>query len=118
MKPEAKKTLAEFKTYFRAADKDRRDNDAATAQSAGYLGAAAVELDAPPHQANAAATAAATATALSYCWTHGLVKNAEHTSATCKHKADGHQDTATANNKMGGNKQKWKPCVRAGEPLA
>ena len=34
-----------------------------------------------------------------YCWTHG---NTYHTSAQCKKKATGHQDRATATNKMGG----------------
>ena len=38
-----------------------------------------------------------------YCWTHGLGKNWNHTSATCKNKAEGHKDEATADNTMGGN---------------
>ena len=38
-----------------------------------------------------------------YCWTHGLGKNRNHTSATCNNKAEGHKDEATADNMLGGN---------------
>ena len=34
-----------------------------------------------------------------YCWTHG---NTYHASSDCRNKATGHQDRATASNKMGG----------------
>jgi hypothetical protein len=34
-----------------------------------------------------------------YCWTHG---NTYHSSDKCRNKAPGHQDKATATNKMGG----------------
>ena len=36
-----------------------------------------------------------------YCWTHGLTN---HTSDKCFFKAEGHQDAATMDNKMGGSK--------------
>jgi hypothetical protein len=49
----------------------------------------------------------------SYCWTHGIVLNAKHTSATCKRKATGHVDEATLNNKMGGNTDEWKKKERS-----
>jgi len=39
----------------------------------------------------------------SYCWTHGVGTNQEHTSRTCRHRADGHQEDATIHNMMGGN---------------
>ena len=39
-----------------------------------------------------------------YCWTHGICG---HKSENCKNKADGHQDAATANNKIGGNMEIW-----------
>jgi hypothetical protein len=39
---------------------------------------------------------------LYYCWTHGLSRNAEHTSHTCANKADNHQTTATVDNRMSG----------------
>jgi len=38
-----------------------------------------------------------------YCHTHGCQVGANHTSATCKNKAAGHQDAATATNKMNGS---------------
>jgi hypothetical protein len=42
----------------------------------------------------------------SYCWTHGISNNPNHTSATCwpYRRAAGHQETATIRNKMGGSK--------------
>lgn len=43
------------------------------------------------------------ATTNTYCWTHGATLNPFHTSATCKNKADGHQDTATAANPLNGS---------------
>ena len=39
-----------------------------------------------------------------YCWTHGHRISQLHTSATCGNKAEGHKDTATASNTMGGSK--------------
>lgn len=30
-----------------------------------------------------------------YCWMHGFQVHKNHSSATCKHKADGHKDCAT-----------------------
>ena len=38
-----------------------------------------------------------------YCWTHGYKVHKNHTSATCKRKAPGHQDAATRENPMGGS---------------
>ena len=40
---------------------------------------------------------------VSYCWTHGITRNLQHTSSTCKRKSDGHQDDATYYNRKGGN---------------
>ena len=40
-----------------------------------------------------------------YCWSHGLGKNAAHTSATCSNKKYGHVETATADKMQGGNSQ-------------
>jgi hypothetical protein len=39
-----------------------------------------------------------------YCWTHGYQCSQHHTSATCKNKAVGHKDNATAANMMDGSK--------------
>ena len=39
----------------------------------------------------------------SYCWTHGFVMCANHTSKTCNNKASGHKVEATKDNTMEGN---------------
>ena len=90
-----------------------------TTKKAGYHGALAAKMEATLAEAQTTihALQAAAATTLNrtktnttpsvkdwhYCWTHGLGPNAKHTSATCTRKADGHQDTATMDNMMGGN---------------
>jgi hypothetical protein len=40
---------------------------------------------------------------LSYCWTHGSTRNQRHNSHTCTNKAPGHNELATAINKLGGS---------------
>ena len=40
-----------------------------------------------------------------YCWTHGYRVHKDHTSATCKNPAAGHQHDATRDNPMGGSTQ-------------
>ena len=40
---------------------------------------------------------------VSYCWTHGITRNLQHTSSTCKRKGDGHQDDATYYHRKGSN---------------
>ena len=37
-----------------------------------------------------------------YCWSHGFLVRAEHTSATCNKQKEGHQVGATRGNIMGG----------------
>jgi hypothetical protein len=39
---------------------------------------------------------------LFYWWTHGLSKNPEHTSGSCKSKGEGHSDDATIDDRKGG----------------
>jgi hypothetical protein len=40
-----------------------------------------------------------------YCWSHGRHPvGVKHDSSTCTHKKEGHQDVATATNRMGGDK--------------
>ena len=46
---------------------------------------------------------------ITYCWTHGITHNLQHTSKTCKRTADNHKSEATLNNKMGGNTSKCAP---------
>jgi hypothetical protein len=43
------------------------------------------------------------ATPRSYCWTHGFSKNLSHSSMSCNKKEIGHEDEATAMDKMGGS---------------
>jgi hypothetical protein len=38
-----------------------------------------------------------------YCWTHGYKVKWAHTSAMCTNKKEGHKDTATCANTMGGS---------------
>jgi hypothetical protein len=38
-----------------------------------------------------------------YCWSHGLGFNEKHDSKTCNNKKEGHQETATIKNRMGGS---------------
>ena len=40
-----------------------------------------------------------------YCWTHGYSVHKNHTSATCRNPAEGHQREATRDNPMGGSSQ-------------
>ena len=42
---------------------------------------------------------------MGYCWTHGFCHNPTHNSATCTYPTVGHQTTATAANRMGGNEE-------------
>lgn len=94
-KPAADRTWAAMPAHFKAANKERlRD---VTAGQAGYQAAnKATEQNKPK-------TAKTGIEGLHYCWTHGLGRNAEHTSLTCTKPAEGHQRQATAINMMGGN---------------
>ena len=118
----ANKTMERFKRHFRNAAKDHKRM--ATTAAMGYGGsnlaeeiAAAVRAELSRTAASPAAHAANNAdpagapTAhtvdvgghpMYYCWTHGLSSNSSHTSMTCQHRAEGHQETATITNMMGG----------------
>jgi hypothetical protein len=48
-----------------------------------------------------------------YCWSHGFTGSSSHTSATCKTKLQGHQDSATKDNMMDGNKEKLPGYFKA-----
>ena len=39
---------------------------------------------------------------ITYCWSHEMTRNLNHTSATCNRKKEGNQDNTTLQNKMGG----------------
>jgi hypothetical protein len=125
MLPTAQITWANFKLTFAKAHKDL----STTSQTAGYHSANAVatpeflaltkrvgELEAALKIALAQNSApnkkrkeppAHTATS-SYCWTHGHLVNPKHTSESCTGRKEGHQETATATNMMGGNPAIWK----------
>jgi hypothetical protein len=122
--PTNAQTWANFEEKFRLADEDY--SRTRTSRSAGYHRAnkaTAPTITAPtatpppgnPAPRPAARPPAGPAPITSYCWTHGLLRNPKHTSATCKGKADGHQDGATATNKMGGNTNAWQPRQINGE---
>jgi hypothetical protein len=128
------KTWAHLKTHFKAADTDLRltstsnsagydgstnqveqacdDNSTALATSQAALAASQAALAAALQGHTNLATSTPTSTCrTSYSWTHGTMHNTRHTSATCNTKADGHQDTATQNNKLGGSTKAWIPRV-------
>ncbi|EEC45165.1 predicted protein [Phaeodactylum tricornutum CCAP 1055/1] len=109
--PTAAHTLAHFQQHFSLADDDRRLT--ATTGSLGYANvlAAAPSL-APattsdtlslPFSALSVSQTSVSSPDMTYCWTHGTSKNRRHTSATCKNKAPGHRDDATATNTLGGS---------------
>ena len=106
--PTASQTLVAFKKHFKQADKDRRLTT--TVASAGYHGAntaivPTTKTSNAPHPSTA--TTNTNTSARSYCWTHGSIKNLQHSSETCKNKAEGHKDEATSDNKLGGSTKVW-----------
>jgi len=92
-KDEIDKTMATFEEHFRLADLDRTLT--VTTKSAGFHGANQMSATTTPTPLNTGKQ--------SYCWTHSILKNHKHTSLTCEKKADGHQDAATLQNKLGGS---------------
>jgi len=103
------KTLAKFKRIFGQGYKTHKR--AVTAAQAGYNSAHAATASSKSTPSSSTPTATPTCTPcgtsnnikLYYCWTHGLGKNKDHTSKTCKNKAEGHQDDAHIGNMMGGS---------------
>jgi hypothetical protein len=119
LRPLAEWSFAAFKLDFVRGNKERIRR--LTAGDAGYHGAHNA-VSTPPSSTPAPALAAAVVTPASttavppaarhvsveggkmyYCWTHGLSSMRNHTSLTCLHKAEGHQDDATAFRMKGGN---------------
>lgn len=132
LKPDAEQTFAILQTHFRRMDLDRLETT--TTGTAGYHGANSIiqqpHAPVPPtteevslmmaelhllraqaHQANNVAPPSYAPRQppqqLSYCWSHGTSRNTSHTSATCRNKQPGHQDTATLSNPMGGSTFVW-----------
>jgi hypothetical protein len=127
LKPEADKTMDNFKKHFRTENKAQLAKR--PAQTAGCHGAHAassvspsvIRISTPPAPCPVInAVTAMTPSVLTddsvrmyYCWSHdGLGKNKEHTSRTCQRPKEGHCETATANNMMGGGQQYnwWWMC--------
>jgi hypothetical protein len=116
-------TLVRFKLHFTKANAERKRK--LTAQGAGYAGAAQHGAGTrqpsgtptpPPATPPPVCSPVGSACPMYYCWTHGLGKNRAHTGVTCNRKAPGHQDTATADNLMGGNNTIMRGSTRAAPP--
>jgi len=113
--PRTSHTLANFQTHFTLADEDRRLT--ATTGSLGYAKVLAANpslapMPGPgtlslPFLALSVSNSSVSSADMTYCWTHGTSKNRRHTSATCKTKAPGHCDNATATNTLGGSTKVW-----------
>ena len=119
---ELDRTWVNFCPHFMHADKERLR--LATATTAGYHGAhAAIQTSGPPPLPAIAAAARAVPSGytynnvqLGYCWTHGLTKNPDHTSATCNHPASGHQLNATLDRRLGGSVRLFSDGPRPTRP--
>jgi hypothetical protein len=97
--PEEQHTIAQLKTHFNRADKERHRT--LTTRDGGYAGAATYPAT-EPNQPRALAPPQGSLDRLHYCWSHGLGPNNRHTSRNCQTKAPGHRDEATATNMLGG----------------
>jgi hypothetical protein len=128
--PVSKHTLHAFCLHFTSADRDRRQT--ATTDSSGYHSsnqASDAKLDAAVAAAVALAVknqkrpqdrhrnrnnttrsnnSTAPTSTLSWCWTHGITSNPDHTSSSCNRPAPVHQVTATTSNKIGGNTEQYQ----------
>jgi hypothetical protein len=99
-------TIAQLKTHFNQADKERHRN--LTSRDAGFAGAAtrpATQPNSEPNPnplPNLCPLPASPLSRFHYCWSHGLGPNVRHTSQTCRAQAPGHRPTATVNNMLGG----------------
>jgi hypothetical protein len=120
LKDDATKTMATFKEHFTKENSERERK--LTAKTGGFHGADNAVVVPPPSAALLTTSSSTTprppgtlppptpahivldsGVKMYYCWTHGLSKNPNHTSPTCNFKADGHIDTATADNLQGGS---------------
>ena len=116
-KLEAEQTMANFITHFNC--ENRECIRKLTVKQAGFHGANTATnkttsvtpttkptpKDEPNHSIKTN-----NGTTMYYCWMHGLGKNCNHTSVTCKNKGEGHKDEATADNMMGGNNKIMSGC--------
>jgi hypothetical protein len=108
-------TLANLCAIFKVANTDRKRT--VTTGSLGYANILATapsvllllvpDLLSLPFSALLVSNSSATLSEKTYCWSHGSSNNHWHTSATCKNKAPGHRDDATAANPLGGSTKDW-----------
>jgi hypothetical protein len=103
-KTAANRTWANIQPFFLLANKERIR--VVTANELGFANATQGQRPPVPPAAPTTTTTYNNIggnTGIHYCWTHGLTFSAEHTSASCAHKVEGHKDNATLSNMMGGN---------------
>lgn len=103
LRPEVEHTLANLKTAFNRADKERKR--LMTSKSAGFHGSAnSVSSKSTPSSSSSITSNSTTGNiaSLYYCWSHGIGPNNAHTSETCKFPAPGHRKEATIYNMLGG----------------
>jgi hypothetical protein len=121
-KDSTEQTWDTFQIHFTKQEKLRLKK--LTAASAGYHGANHTVLIPPDeptspslHQASAAHTTGGNHhcddEAVFYCWSHGLVRNAAHTSKSCNNTSTGHVYDATLMNRKGGSDK--ISCGRSGK---
>jgi hypothetical protein len=122
--PVAERIWGNIQPFFHLANKERLR--IVTANELGFANATQGQQptqgqrpteEAAPPTTNATNNSTGGNTGIYYCWTHGMTFNAAHTSATCAHKNEGHKDTATLRNMLGGtNKIPRKRNERAYVP--
>lgn len=107
-RPAAQQTWPLFRAFFTAANKERAKK--ATAKDLTHralalkrTGSGSDPRASPLTVGSNASSQGSQVDGMGYCWTHGLGNNPDHTSATCKKKGTGHQESATVSNMMGGN---------------
>ena len=60
----------------------------------------------------------ANGTAVSYCWTHGITTNLNHTSHTCTRQSEGHKHGATFAHHMNGSNERQGPSTTRTPPTS
>lgn len=118
-KPDADKTMVNFRSHFRSENTERIRKATATTSGfhSAHVAAAATTASTasppPPAHSRAHSTDAVivdgTERRLYYCWTHGLGPSPAHTSETCTNRGDGHVATATYGNSHGGSTKLTMP---------
>jgi hypothetical protein len=123
-RPTTDHTFDNFHAHFVKHDKLRLQR--MTAQTAGFHGAnqatplrtpdttTATQAHRTPDTTTTANQAHSDGIPVFYCWSHGLGKNPNHTSATCSNQKEGHKNDATIFDRKGGNG--YINCGTSGRP--